>query len=306
MRKAIGFILSLTMIISIPFKAFAENLDWTSTEKIEISKEQNQFEVEFLVNSENPYAGVEFGIQLSEGIKIKSVIYGADASKAGPTEARGLTWFSLFSGSNKFSGQVVAIATLEYTGKENTSIVVDNISLYSTNGSLVDTESINPRKVIEINREGATNVVIPPPVPEDNNGTNEENNSDKEDNSDGSNTNNNINNSGSGDKSSGSNNSNSSKNNSSIASSSSNKVTNKSTSNNNSKDSNTNDAGDKTKDEVDIESEKNSKSVSNKPNNNIQNNASSPIKVIIAILLIMSIGGNAVLGYFIIKNKNNK
>lgn len=168
MKKTIVFILTLVLLILIPYKTFANSLEWTSTEEINMSKEDNEIEFQLSVDSDKPYAGAEFGIQLSEGVKIKAITYGTEASSAGPTDARGLTWFTFFSGENKFSGEVIVNVTLEYIGGENTSIVVDNISLYNINGSAIDTKAVKPRKVIELHREGATNTVIPPIEPESN------------------------------------------------------------------------------------------------------------------------------------------
>ena len=158
MKKIFAIVFSLTIIIiiSIPLTVFATNTSWTSTENVILSKKQNTFNIEISVNNPTAYAGAEFGIQCAEGVTIKSIKYSSGTSKAGPVVARGLTWFSFFSGNNNFSDKVISTITLGYAGTQNTSILIDNISIYTKNGTVIDTEMIASKKVITINREGAT------------------------------------------------------------------------------------------------------------------------------------------------------
>lgn len=288
MKKIITSLVSMLLMLGMSSKVYAADADWASTENVNLTKIQNQFKIEVSVNNENPYAGGEFGIQCGEGVSIKSVTYSNGASKAGPTSARGLTWFSFFSGNNDFSGEVKAEVTLEYTGEKNTSVVVDNISVYTKDGSKVETEKFTPRKLIKVNREGADNPVKQPNPPEDGENPNNPNEGSNGGNT-GGNTNTGSNTSGS-ENTSGRN----------LAS--------------NGSDENTenNSDGDETEDEENTSDDNSNSNSSTKGNGtknsedskDIQNNSNATLSPVIIALLVISIGGNGVLGYLIIKNKN--
>lgn len=293
MKKIITSLVSMVLMFGISLKVYAADTNWASTENVNLTKSQNQFKIEVSVNNKTPYAGGEFGIQCGEGVNVKSVTYSNNSSKAGPTSARGLTWFSFFSGNNDFSGEVKAEVTLEYTGEKNTSVVIDNISLYTKDGANIETEKFTPRKLIKVNREGANNPVEQPNPLENggNPGTNP-----NTPNEGGNNTGGN-NNTGSN---TGSNGSNSQGN---IATNGSNQNKGNNEGNNSSKnEENTSDG----KSNNNNGSTKGNDTKNSGDSKDIQNNKNGTLSLIIIVLLIISIGANGVLGYLIIKNKSKK
>lgn len=295
MKKITTSLVSMVLMLGMSLKVYAADTNWASTESVNLTKSQNQFKIEVSVNNKTPYAGGEVGIQCGEGVNVKSVTYSNNSSKAGPTSARGLTWFSFFSGNNDFSGEVKAEVTLEYTGEKNTSVVIDNISVYTKHGANIETEKFTPRKLIKVNREGADNPVEQPNPPGngENPGTspntpNEGNNGGG--NNTGGNTNTGSNTGSNETNSQGGVASNGSQQNKDEVSNNLEKEGNTSKDKSNNSDSST--KGNGTKNSGDSKDNQNDNNVTLNP-------------VIIA-LLIISIGANGVLGYLIIKNKSKK
>lgn len=295
MKKITTSLVSMVLMLGMSLKVYAADTNWASTESVNLTKSQNQFKIEVSVNNKTPYAGGEVGIQCGEGVNVKSVTYSNNSSKAGPTSARGLTWFSFFSGNNDFSGEVKAEVTLEYTGEKNTSVVIDNISVYTKHGANIETEKFTPRKLIKVNREGADNPVEQPNPPGNgenpgtspntpNEGNNGEGNNTGGNTNTGSNTGSNETNSQGGVASNGS------------------QQNKDEVSNNLEKEGNTsNDKSNNSDSSTKVNGTKNSGD--SKDNQNDNNVTLNPV---IIALLIISIGANGVLGYLIIKNKSKK
>lgn len=297
MKKIITSLVSMLLMLGISLKVYAAETNWASTESVNLTKSQNQFKIEVSVNNKTPYAGGEFGIQCGEGVNVKSVTYSNNSSKAGPTSARGLTWFSFFSGNNDFSGEVKAEVTLEYTGEKNTSVVIDNISLYTKEGANIETEKFTPRKLIKVNREGADNPVEQPNPPDNggNPGTNPS--SPNEGSNDGGANSGGNTNTGSSIGSNG-------------TSSQGNVATNASNQNkDNNEDNNSSKNEENTSDDKANNNNGSTKGDDTKnsgDSKDSQNDNNATLSPVIVVLLIISIGANGVLGYLIIKNKSKK
>jgi hypothetical protein len=73
----------------------------------------------------------------------------------------------LFSGSNAFSGTVVATVHATYAGSENTSVVIDHSAFYTKEGSAFKTLNLPLRQEVVIEREGASNNPEPLDPPDD-------------------------------------------------------------------------------------------------------------------------------------------
>lgn len=293
MKKIITSLVSMVLMFGISLKVYAADTNWASTENVNLTKSQNQFKIEVSVNNKTPYAGGEFGIQCGEGVNVKSVTYSNNSSKAGPTSARGLTWFSFFSGNNDFSGEVKAEVTLEYTGEKNTSVVIDNISLYTKDGANIETEKFTPRKLIKVNREGADNPVEQPNPPDNggNPGTNPSSPNEGS-NGGGANTGGNTNTGRNEANSQGGVASNGSDQNKDSNEGSNSPENEENTSSDKSNNSDSSTKGNGTKNSGDSK--------------DIQNDNNATLSPVIIALLIISIGANGVLGYLIIKNKSKK
>lgn len=141
-----------------------------SASSVTLSHSQTEFQIAFSVRPSGAHAGAEFALQCPDGISVKSVRYGGafgNRSSAGPSEARGLVWFTYFSGKNDFSGEVTATVTFTYSGKSNTSVVLDHVDVFTKNGEMINTQTAGDRRVISIYRDGADNEIPPidpPPV----------------------------------------------------------------------------------------------------------------------------------------------
>ena len=138
----------------------------TSVSEVVLEKTQTDFEIVFIVNQQKAYAGVEFALQCPDGVTVKSVKYSSAKSQAGPTVAHGFVWFTYFSGKNDYLGEVTATVSLNYAGEKNTSVVLDHISIHTVDGTKVNSEEQTLRKIILINRKGASNevaTITPPP-----------------------------------------------------------------------------------------------------------------------------------------------
>jgi len=288
MKKVFELMFSLIILFSLSITVSAADTTWTSTKEVELPKGQNQFNVQITVDQAKAYAGAEFGVQTPDGVSIRSVTYSQNSSKVAPTEARGLTWFSYYSGNNDFKGKVTATLTLEYKGTENTSIVIDNISVYTKDGTAVDTAKVTPRKIIEISRDGANNPIIPLEPPTDSNSPTGSSNTD--------NTTSNT---------SGTTKLQTTKNSSTKGTNASTVSTTSTTSTTDASNNLNEDQTDLNDDDIDEnEEENNSDNILEANDENTSKAQKDPLNTIILIVLIISIISNAVIGYFYIKNKN--
>ncbi|MDR1413093.1 MAG: hypothetical protein LBJ07_04110 [Actinomycetes bacterium] len=125
---------------------------------LELDATQSTFQVPVVVTSDRPYAGAEFAWQCAPGLSLTSVSYPTKVSHAGPVEARGLSWFSYFSGTNDFEGTMKITATFTYTGRDNARIYLDHAELMTRSGVDIKGKLYAPRVNIEIKRAGAVNV----------------------------------------------------------------------------------------------------------------------------------------------------
>lgn len=277
MKKAFLFVLWIYIIISFSIISSAANSNYTAPDKVELTKTQNQFTIDITVTSAAAYAGAEFGLLCSEGVTVKSVSYNTQSMTAGPTLANHLYWFSYFSNSNTFQNAVTATVTLEYTGSQNTSVVIHDVSVYTKNGAAIDTQKLTTPKTITINREGADNIPPTPSEPVSSSSSNSNAQSSQRNSSSTIISSSSTNNAGS--QNSRSNTTNSSG--SSVSSTSDGTSTNINSSTNSSQN-------------MAVKGE-----TRNTPGNN-------PLNTALLVLLIISVGGNAVLGYCVIRYKNNK
>jgi hypothetical protein len=154
------------VMVSVPVFAagfvFAETgASVTSTSRVLLTGSQEDFIVPVSIEKADAYAGVELAVQCGEGVTVESVSYNRSGSHAGPTEARGLVWFSAFSGANVFTDELIADVHMHYSGEGNTSVVIDHAAFHTVEGGAFRTENAPLRKVITIGREGAGNT---PPV----------------------------------------------------------------------------------------------------------------------------------------------
>ena len=93
-----------------------------------------QFQFEITIDSDEKYAGMEFGVICSEGCEITSVSYNTEVSATGPKEANGLIWFGFFVGEDSLGGEITA--SVEGTCKpgQAAAVAVRDVRLYTIGG----------------------------------------------------------------------------------------------------------------------------------------------------------------------------
>ncbi|MDR1135264.1 MAG: hypothetical protein LBL49_03655 [Clostridiales Family XIII bacterium] len=154
MKKRIIILIALAVMwipgLAAEQAAFAADIG--SVSEIVLEEGENEFSLSIDVRQPAPYAGAEFSLACGEGVSVKSVKYSDNGSSAGPTEARGFTWFSFFSDQNAYSGTVTADVTLEYSVIEASFVSIENVSVYTVDGRNVHTSDNNIKRNISISR----------------------------------------------------------------------------------------------------------------------------------------------------------
>ena len=160
MKKTIAILLCGMLLLTLPLHAFAASV--FTTDRVPLAKGQTQAEITLTVEQDGAYAGAEFGLQCADGITVESVRFDqGTGSVTAPTEARGITWFSFFSGSNAFEGPVTATVTLSYAGESDSAVALQYVSIYQIRGGGVDETLLTPQKQILLDREGDETPVPP-------------------------------------------------------------------------------------------------------------------------------------------------
>lgn len=165
----LGFLSAVFASGSLPYAyAASEATAYTTSANntITLAQDQVEFSIPLTIEYPGAFAGAELAIQTATGVDITQVNYSTDQSKAGPTAARGLVWFSTFSGKDSFKGQLTATVSASYQGSENTQIVIDHVSFYTVDGAAFSTLNVPLRTTVTILREGANNTpgTLDPPV----------------------------------------------------------------------------------------------------------------------------------------------
>jgi hypothetical protein len=165
LRLCIALFVVVALLVCAAPRAFADTNGSATVNvasKVTLTVSQTAFTVPVSIAYDKAFAGVELAIQCGSGVTVESVRYNRTGSHAGPTLARGLVWFGAFSGENDFPGELTASILVNYSGTENTSIVVDHVSFHRLDGGAFRTENAPLRKTIAIDRAGADNT--PPPL----------------------------------------------------------------------------------------------------------------------------------------------
>jgi hypothetical protein len=143
-----------------------------TNDTITLAYDQTEFTIPLTIEHPGSFAGVEMALQTAAGagsVEVTSVTYRPSQSKAGPTTARGLVWFSTFSGSNVFSDVLTATVHATYRGTANTQVIIDHAAFYTTDGTSFYTLNVPLRTVVTVNRDGASNIPEPLDPPTDTN-----------------------------------------------------------------------------------------------------------------------------------------
>ena len=126
-----------------------------STVKVELDENQNTFTVDIHVNEEEKFAGMEFGIDLPEGVELTDVALKSGMGELVEAQRGDRYYFGFFTGENAFQGEYdVATLTFRYSGDADVEIVLgySNVVSLESNGETASDETSNSF-TIEVTRE---------------------------------------------------------------------------------------------------------------------------------------------------------
>ena len=152
-------VVMLLLFVSMPISVCAEeNENKTIVTIDELTVDETNASFSFIVNIETDeaYAGAEFGAFCSQGVEITSVESSCD-SLAGPTQANGLVWFSFFDGENSFNGKQSVTVYGSYEIGQESAVKFSDIKIYSINANEYITTSVEGDVDVQISK-GATKI----------------------------------------------------------------------------------------------------------------------------------------------------
>ena len=95
-----------------------------------VDQANGQFSFTIQVDSQESYAGAEFGIICSQGVDITAV-ESTGGSVTGPQKANGLVWFGFFSGQDSFRGVTTVTVSGTCPIGFDCAVVIQDVSLYT-------------------------------------------------------------------------------------------------------------------------------------------------------------------------------
>ena len=165
-------VVMLLLFVSMPISVCAvENENKTIVTIDELTVDETNASFSFIVNIETDeaYAGAEFGAFCSQGVEITSVESSCD-SLAGPTQANGLVWFSFFDGENSFNGKQSVTVYGSYEVGQESAVKFSDIKIYSINANEYITTSVEDdvdvqiskgvQKTTEVDKENDMNILL--------------------------------------------------------------------------------------------------------------------------------------------------
>lgn len=165
-------VVMLLMFVSMPISVCAvENENKTIVTIDDLTVDETNASFSFIVNVETDevYAGAEFGAFCSKGVEITSVESSCD-SLAGPTQANGLVWFSFFDGENSFNGKQSVTVYGSYEVGQESAVKFSDIKIYSINANEYITTSVEDdvdvqiskgaTKITEVEKEDGINIIL--------------------------------------------------------------------------------------------------------------------------------------------------
>ncbi|MBQ8539388.1 MAG: hypothetical protein IJ433_07020 [Ruminococcus sp.] len=165
-------VVMLLLFVSMPISVCAEeNENKTIVTIDELTVDETNASFSFIVNIETDeaYAGAEFGAFCSQGVEITSVESSCD-SLAGPTQANGLVWFSFFDGENSFNGKQSVTVYGSYEIGQESAVKFSDIKIYSINANEYITTSVEDdvdvqiskgvQKTTEVDKENDMNILL--------------------------------------------------------------------------------------------------------------------------------------------------
>ena len=165
-------VVMLLLFVGMPISVYAEEAENGTTVTVdELTVDETNASFSFIVNVETDeaYAGAEFGAFCSKGVEITSVESSCD-SLAGPTQANGLVWFSFFDGENSFNGKQSVTVYGSYEIGQESAVKFSDIKIYSINANEYITTSVEDdvdvqiskgvQKTTEVDKENDMNILL--------------------------------------------------------------------------------------------------------------------------------------------------
>lgn len=125
-----------------------ENAEIT-TANITVNEDTGAYSFDLIVDSENPYAGAEFGVICNPGTEVTSVAC-TEGSLTGPKEANGLVWFGFFDGEDSFSGETVMTVEGTFEAGKDAAIAIQDIKLYTIGDEEYISTSLEGGMMVEL------------------------------------------------------------------------------------------------------------------------------------------------------------
>lgn len=147
-------VVMLLLFASMPISVFAEeneNKAIVTIDDLTVDKTNASFSFIVNVETDEAYAGAEFGAFCSKGVEITSVESSCD-SLAGPTQANGLVWFSFFDGENSFNGKQSVTVYGSYEVGRESAIKFSDIKIYSINANKYITTTVEGDVDVQISK----------------------------------------------------------------------------------------------------------------------------------------------------------
>lgn len=165
-------VVMLLLFVSMPISVCAvenENKTIVTIDELTVDKTNASFSFIVNVETDEAYAGAEFGAFCSQGVEITSVESSCD-SLAGPTQANGLVWFSFFDGENSFNGKQSVTVYGSYEVGQESAIKFSDIKIYSINANKYITTTVEGdvdvhiskgvQKTTEVVKENDMNILL--------------------------------------------------------------------------------------------------------------------------------------------------
>ncbi|MGN0334231.1 MAG: hypothetical protein ACI4DV_01020 [Lachnospiraceae bacterium] len=113
----------------------------------EVDQTSGEFRFQIQVESEEAYAGAEFGVICSEGTEINSISC-EKGTATGPREADGLVWFGFFDGEDSFT-EVTAL-TVEgiCRPKEDSAVMIQDARIYTVGDQEYQSTALESEEIV--------------------------------------------------------------------------------------------------------------------------------------------------------------
>ena len=102
-----------------------------SDTEVGMDKETGEFSFEVTVDTEDAFAGMEFGVICSEGCEITAVTYNVDAQTTLPTKGEGVIWFGFFDGEDSYTEDIVATINGKCEPQKEAAVALQVVKRYT-------------------------------------------------------------------------------------------------------------------------------------------------------------------------------